>query len=87
MFVGIDDIMQQFVFNESDINNNIKQINDNENNNFIFAICQYSNILAKYFNINSCVLELILYIPYITFTNKHWNNDDFGAIKNNNNYY
>jgi len=68
-------IVQLFLHSEEDTNNKVRKVSDSEE--ITFDVCQHASILGRYFDVKSCVLELIPLLPFIIFTSRTWNNNDF----------
>ena len=80
-------IVQTFLHSSSPKMNNNKNNKNNDDDIVSFDVNQYSIILARYYDLRSCILSLIPMIPHIIFTSKRWNNNDFNNNDNNNKYY
>ena len=73
-------IIQNFLHSEADSSKQFKKKGKEANNDEVsFDVCQYASILGRYYDLKSCILELIPLIPSIIFTSKRWNNSDFNT--------
>merc|ERR1712176_1216557 len=81
-----ENIINNFLHSEADSTKAFKKKEAANNDEVSFDVCQYASILSRYFDLRSCILELVPFIPHIVFTTKRWNNNDFqtnGARDNN----
>jgi len=79
-------IISNFLHPETDSNKAFKKKGE-DNDEVSFDVSKHSSLFGRFYDLRSCILELIPMIPFIIFTTKRWNNSDFNTGKEQYNNY